>query len=56
MEWVMEPVAGIRSLDFVIAASCDGGATLNSCSCSGGLLVCNCTGCLTAPKPPKDPN
>lgn len=53
MDWIMAPVAAFRSLDFVAEDdTCSGGgATLNSCSCTGGLLVCNCSGCLTAPPP-----
>jgi hypothetical protein len=46
MDWIMEPIQGFAAVDLVAADSCDGGAKLNSCSCTGGLLTCSCGGGL----------
>lgn len=51
MEWVMEPMSAFRSLDVIMVADdCSGsGSTLNSCSCTGGLVVCGGAGALKPP-------
>jgi hypothetical protein len=48
----MQPIVGF---DFcepeLIADTCTGeGTKLNSCNCTGGLVVCQCSGGLTPPK------
>lgn len=51
MNWIMEPVSGFQALEMMAADSCTGeGTRLNSCSCSGGLVVCQCSGGLVVPK------
>jgi hypothetical protein len=46
MDWIMEPIQGFAAVDLVAADECNGGAKLNSCSCTGGLLTCSCSGGL----------
>lgn len=54
MEWIIEPVAGFQSLPILGNDTCTGdGTKLNSCACTGGLIVCQCTGGLVTP-PQKD--
>jgi hypothetical protein len=43
----MKPVAGFSGMlpnDQI--DDCTGGAELKKCSCTGGMLVCDCVGCL----------
>ena len=48
MEWLMEPISGIRAISVAYAApGCTGdGTVLNSCGCTGGLVNCQCSGGL----------
>lgn len=51
MNWIIEPISGFQTFDPLAADTCTGeGSRLNSCSCSGGLVVCQCSGGLTVPK------
>lgn len=51
MEWIIEPLSAFLGMDLMAADSCSGGGTqLNSCSCTGGLVVCQCSGGLVKPK------
>jgi len=51
MDWIIEPMTAFRSLDMLLADSCTGeGTRLNSCSGSGSLVVCQCSGGLVVPK------
>lgn len=51
MNWIIEPVTGFSSFEMLMADTCTGdGTKLNSCSCTGGLVVCQCTGGLAVPK------
>jgi hypothetical protein len=57
MDWIAQPMTGFRSLDMMMADTCTGdGTKLNSCSCTGGLVVCQCSGGLTVPKPKEELN
>ncbi|HEX7289209.1 MAG TPA: hypothetical protein VF532_23695 [Candidatus Angelobacter sp.] len=50
MEWLIEPISGIRAISLdMVEGSCSGdGTVLNSCSCKGGLVNCQCSGGLKA--------
>lgn len=49
MEWLIEPISGIRAISMELEAGCSGdGTVLNSCSCKGGLVNCQCSGGLKA--------
>jgi len=52
MDWIIEPISGFTSLDTrLMEASCSGdGTKLQSCTCTGGLVVCQCSGGLTQPE------
>lgn len=46
MDWIMKPMAGFATLELLSDNQCQGGATLRSCTCTGGLLICDCSGGL----------
>lgn len=46
MNWIAFPVPAFAAMQVEVAADCSSGATLKSCTCTGGLLSCTCSGCL----------
>jgi hypothetical protein len=47
MNWLVEPLAGIKLLDALfLAKACTGDAVLDHCSCIFGLKKCDCNGGL----------
>jgi len=51
MDWIIEPMSAFKALEPMAEDSCSGGgSTLLSCTCQGGLVVCQCSGGLTKPK------
>lgn len=47
MDWIIEPITGFIGLfEPIVADQCSGGAELRNRTCTGGLLVCDCSGGL----------
>jgi hypothetical protein len=46
MDWIMKPITGFNEIAVTDPGDCTGGATLKQCTCTGGMLVCDCVGCL----------
>lgn len=50
MDWIVGALHGFAEMSTLAADSCSGsGTTLNSCSCTGGLLSCTTAGALKVP-------
>jgi len=57
VDWIVSPMSGFSSIDFLAkSGTCDGqGSTLNHCSCGGGLISCQCSGGLVVQPKEEEP-